>query len=273
MLAVGVGAALSNSASVEPPRARSPDPRWCATPISRRRQPQRRRRRPRHRLRRPGPVPAQRRAPAVLAVADDPQARPVRRRAPTYRPAPGWSITVTPTVPGGTFRWILPDTAPAGSKTVATDADGLRPVPVGADARVEQDSTALVQRGRCRPGYTPGRPGPTTTSAASSATRTATSASSTGELERHRQTASRSTRSARRSSPARSGTPSTTPRRSTSTKVNVPTDGARRPRPAGDGHVIVRGHQPRQHAAAQRQRHRRHVRPGRTRCRRRAQRR
>jgi uncharacterized repeat protein (TIGR01451 family) len=43
----------------------------------------------------------------------------------TYVPAPGWDITVTPTVSGGTFDWILPNTTPATSKTVTTNNNGF----------------------------------------------------------------------------------------------------------------------------------------------------
>ena len=49
---------------------------------------------------------------------------PSRPASAEYVPAPGWDMTVTPTVPGG-FGWILPDTAPAISKTDTTDANGF----------------------------------------------------------------------------------------------------------------------------------------------------
>jgi uncharacterized repeat protein (TIGR01451 family) len=44
----------------------------------------------------------------------------------TYEPAPGWDITVTPTISGGgTFDWILPNTTPSASKTVTTNNNGF----------------------------------------------------------------------------------------------------------------------------------------------------
>ena len=70
-----------------------------------------------------------------------------------YQPAPGWDITVTPTVPGGTFNWVLPNTTPAASKTVTTDTDGFanfqwEPNPSTAA------STATVSEA-VEPGFTP----------------------------------------------------------------------------------------------------------------------
>jgi uncharacterized repeat protein (TIGR01451 family) len=76
----------------------------------------------------------------------------------TYAPAQGWSITATPTTTSGNFNWILPDTTPATSKTLPTDADGFaqfqwEPVPSNAT------SSATVSEAR-QPGFTPGRPPP-----------------------------------------------------------------------------------------------------------------
>ena len=57
-----------------------------------------------------------------------------------YAPASGWDMTVAPTVPTGTgFRWILPDTTDAVSKTVSTDNNGFaqfqwEPIPPEADS-------------------------------------------------------------------------------------------------------------------------------------------
>jgi uncharacterized repeat protein (TIGR01451 family) len=76
----------------------------------------------------------------------------------TYSPTSGWPITVTPEVPGGTgFDWILPDPAPAASKTQDTDNNGFaqfqwEPIPP------EEDSRATVTEGT-DPDYTAGRPG------------------------------------------------------------------------------------------------------------------
>ncbi len=76
-----------------------------------------------------------------------------------YVPAEGWPMTVTPSAlpPGTGFTWILPDPAPAPSKTVPTDEGGFatfqwEPIPP------EADSQAIVQE-TLQPGYTPGRPG------------------------------------------------------------------------------------------------------------------
>ena len=75
-----------------------------------------------------------------------------------YLPAPGWDMTVTPTVSGGSFDWVLPAGATGASSTVTTNADGFaqfqwEPDPDGAlsDAEVVE---AL------EPGFIPGRPGP-----------------------------------------------------------------------------------------------------------------
>ncbi len=78
-----------------------------------------------------------------------------------YEPAPGWDMTVTPTVPGG-FRWILPDTSPAVSKSALTDSNGFaqfqwEPNPPATGP--PPDSDALIVEA-LKPGYIPGRPGP-----------------------------------------------------------------------------------------------------------------
>ena len=74
----------------------------------------------------------------------------------SYQPAPGWNMTVTPTVPGGTFSWILPDTLAAPSKTVATNANGNAQFQWEPDPG-ELDSVARVEEA-LQPGYIPGRP-------------------------------------------------------------------------------------------------------------------
>lgn len=75
----------------------------------------------------------------------------------TYSPAPGWAMTVTPSAPGGTFDWILPDTVPATSKTLDTDENGFAQFQWEPDPP-ELDSAAHVAEAP-QPGYTPGRPG------------------------------------------------------------------------------------------------------------------
>ncbi|MDX2378533.1 MAG: hypothetical protein QNM02_02090, partial [Acidimicrobiia bacterium] len=77
----------------------------------------------------------------------------------SYDPAPGWDITVTPEVPGGAvppYAWILPDTAPAASKTVVTNGNGVsqfqwEPNPA------EEDSRATIHEA-LQPSYIAGRP-------------------------------------------------------------------------------------------------------------------
>ena len=117
----------------------------------------------------------------------------------------------------------------------------------------EADSAATVSEA-LQPGYIAGQTGTGRTTSSASSGR--------GRQRAHRRRASSpatrptrrstSTRSGRRSSPARSTTPSTTHPAIALTKVNAPDRGARRPRPAGDGDVDLRGHQPRQHTARQR---------------------
>jgi hypothetical protein len=74
-----------------------------------------------------------------------------------YLPAPGWTMTVVPEAkaPGTGFTWILPDTAPAPSKSDVTDVDGFaqfqwEPIPPESDSRATVTETLL-------PGYLPGR--------------------------------------------------------------------------------------------------------------------
>lgn len=72
-----------------------------------------------------------------------------------YEPAPGWDITTTPTVPGGSFAWILPTGATGASSTVTTSADGFapfqwEPTPSTALSNAQVQETLL-------PGFTPGR--------------------------------------------------------------------------------------------------------------------
>jgi hypothetical protein len=74
-----------------------------------------------------------------------------------YLPAPGWSMTVTPDTDNGEFDWILPDTAADVSKTVPTNADGFAQFQWEPDPG-EQDSSAVVSED-IEPGFTPGRPG------------------------------------------------------------------------------------------------------------------
>ena len=76
----------------------------------------------------------------------------------SYEPAPGWDVTVTPSVPTGSgFTWILPDAAPAASKTLGTDSNGFaqfqwEPIPP------EEDSVATVAE-TLETDYVAGRPG------------------------------------------------------------------------------------------------------------------
>jgi uncharacterized repeat protein (TIGR01451 family) len=77
----------------------------------------------------------------------------------TYAPAPGWTMTATPSVPGGTFNWILPDTAPAVSKSLVTDINGFaqfqwEPNPATSDSQATVQETLL-------PNFTAGRPAAT----------------------------------------------------------------------------------------------------------------
>ncbi|GAA1953101.1 DUF7507 domain-containing protein [Microbacterium deminutum] len=76
----------------------------------------------------------------------------------SYQPVPGWDMTVTPTVSGG-FDWVLPAGATPPSATVTTGSAGFAQFqwePTNADAT----SDALVEEALTpHPDYTPGRPG------------------------------------------------------------------------------------------------------------------
>jgi uncharacterized repeat protein (TIGR01451 family) len=75
-----------------------------------------------------------------------------------YTPAPGWSIAATPEVPGGVtppFTWILPDTTPAVSKTLVTNANGVAQFQWEPNPP-EEDSRATVTE-ILQPDYTAGR--------------------------------------------------------------------------------------------------------------------
>ena len=74
-----------------------------------------------------------------------------------YAPAPGWDITVTPTVPGGGFAWVLPPGATGASSTLSTDVNGFaqfqwEPSPATLS------SAAFVSEA-LEPGFVAGRPG------------------------------------------------------------------------------------------------------------------
>jgi hypothetical protein len=76
----------------------------------------------------------------------------------SYSPAPGWTITAQPEVPGGgtpPFNWILPDTAPAVSKTLVTNANGVAQFQWEPNPP-EEDSRATITE-VLQPGYTAGR--------------------------------------------------------------------------------------------------------------------
>ena len=75
----------------------------------------------------------------------------------SYTPAEDWNVTVTPRVPGGDFNWILPDTADADEKTVSTDSNGFAQFQWEPDPP-ELDSAATVAED-LEPGFIAGRPG------------------------------------------------------------------------------------------------------------------
>ncbi len=77
---------------------------------------------------------------------------------PDYLPAPGWAITATPDTENGQFDWILPAGASGASATVTTDANGFAQFQWEPDPG-EQDSSAVVSE-TLQPDYTAGRPGP-----------------------------------------------------------------------------------------------------------------
>jgi hypothetical protein len=75
-----------------------------------------------------------------------------------YVPTAGWSITATPDTENGEFDWILPNTTPTASKTLSTNADGFVQFQWEPDPS-EQDSSAVVSE-EVEADFTPGRPGP-----------------------------------------------------------------------------------------------------------------
>ncbi|WP_162564257.1 MULTISPECIES: vWA domain-containing protein [Microbacterium] len=75
-----------------------------------------------------------------------------------YVPAEGWDMTVTPTVAGGSFDWVLPSGAAGPSSTVSTNADGFAQFqwePDPGDALSDADVVETME-----PDFLPGRPGP-----------------------------------------------------------------------------------------------------------------
>ena len=145
-----------------------------------------------------------------------------------YDPAQGWDMTVTPTVPGGTgFDWILPNDARRPRRRPSARTPTGSPSSSGNRYHRRPGLGGRRSRRRSRPGYTAGRPGPDNDFVvrvpgrggrgahglpASSTWRTRTTRPST------------STRSGRRSAPARSTTPSTTHPAIALSKVNAPTE-------------------------------------------------
>ena len=76
----------------------------------------------------------------------------------SYEPAPGWDVTVTPTVGGG-FDWILPAGATPPSATVTTGPAGFAQFQWEPNVQ-DATSAALVQEDLSpHDGFTPGRPG------------------------------------------------------------------------------------------------------------------
>ena len=204
---------------------------------------------------------------AVLTVADDPQAGADRRRRRRTSPTAGLGHhrdadrarrrrlrldppehdagaveDAEPTNANGfaQFQW---EPIPPEEDSTATVAEATR---TRLHRRADRDRQRLplraAQRGRRRPGGR-GRLRPTPRTRRSS-----------------------STRSGRRSSPARSTTPSTTHPTSQLTKVNRPTEVRGDLDPPASGHLDLHGHQPRQHPADERHRHRRPLRAGRARA-------
>lgn len=74
----------------------------------------------------------------------------------TYAPAPGWDVTVTPTVGAGSFGWVLPTGAAGPSWTLSTDSNGFAQFQWEPDP-AEATSTALVQES-LQAGFDAGRP-------------------------------------------------------------------------------------------------------------------
>lgn len=74
----------------------------------------------------------------------------------SYQPAPGWSIQVTPTVPGG-FAWVLPPGASGASATLITDTNGF--AQFQWEPTDENATSSAVVNETLKPGFTAGRPG------------------------------------------------------------------------------------------------------------------
>ncbi|GAB2841437.1 hypothetical protein ACFQ0P_01215 [Microbacterium insulae] len=74
-----------------------------------------------------------------------------------YLPADGWPMTVTPSVPGG-FDWILPNGATGPSATVTTTGGGF--AQFQWEPRDETDLSAAAVSEQLQAGFSPGRPGP-----------------------------------------------------------------------------------------------------------------
>jgi uncharacterized repeat protein (TIGR01451 family) len=73
----------------------------------------------------------------------------------TYQPAPGWNIQVTPTVPGG-FSWILPPGASGTSATLTTDTNGF--AQFQWEPNDENATSSAVVNETLKPDFTAGRP-------------------------------------------------------------------------------------------------------------------
>ncbi len=183
----------------------------------------------------------------------------------TYDPAPGWDVTVTPRVPGGNgFDWILPNTTPAASKTLSTDANGFAQFQWEPDPP-EEDSAAGVAEA-LQPGYIAGRPDGTDFRC-----------ELRNEFGDVRVVEGEFTNPANPTFDLDSDRAGDRhlldvqllrlPARDRAREGELPDGGARRPRPAGRGHLDLHGDEPGQHAAQQRHGHRRPVRPGRARSR------
>ena len=170
-------------------------------------------------------VPAQRRAPAVLTVADDPQAGPVRdRRRPTSRP-PGGTMTVTPTVPGGTASTgSCPTPPPADVQDRSTPTPTASPSSSGSPTRPTRTRTPRCRK-PCDRTTPPGDPGTTNDFRCELQGRGRRRPGGGGRADASPAASPSFALDpiGRRSSPARSGTRSTTSPRSPSRKINIPT--------------------------------------------------
>ena len=142
----------------------------------------------------------------------------------SYDPASGWDITVTPSVTGGTFEWILPDTDPTELALCDNPTDPGNTDPNDGDPREceTNDQGSPTSSGnpirptpprrprssrRCSPATPPDDPVPPTGPAAS---RTSTEPRSHRAATSTVATDSSSTSTPSRSSPAASTTASTT---------------------------------------------------------------